>query len=384
MIIYFVSFFLSSLLLVLSEKVKASNKKIVVAVALLIPITLAGLRKIGIGTDTEVYVNVLYDAARTSNSFLDYLGKKVYSSFQMKPVSNWEIGYNLLVYIATKITHSFQGVLFFTHLLIITFIYKGLVKLHGDFSRAWAMLIFYFMFYASSLNLMRQWIAIAIIFYGLHFLQKGQTKKYLFCVIFAMIFHNSAIIGIVVWLIYKFFTEFNSKQTLSIGSKKLDADANKVFLFIGICAVFLIGLSLFANLLGAINDVFARYVRLYISGSVQIMPMQIIRRVPIIVLLMINWNRLNNRECGISFFYGMLIADTAISQLGSLTAQSSRMGYFFSIFEIVVLAELTRGRKMDWKILYGIVLIMYLIIFFYYDNVLMGRAEIVPYMFYFE
>lgn len=384
MAIYFGTFFLSTFFLFIAEKTRSPYRKIIIAIGLLIPIMLAGMRKIGIGTDTEVYVNVLYEAAHSSSGFFDYLGQEVYSSFQMKPVTSWEIGYNLLVYISTKITNSYQGVLFATHLLTIAFVYKGLEKLEANFSRAFAMLIFYFMFYASSLNLMRQWIAISIIFYGFHFIQDGKTKKYLFCVILAMLFHNSAIIGIIIWLIYYFFENFNSERELAIGGKRLDSNLNNLIIFSIVCLAFLLGISIVANILGSINAVFARYARLYISGNVQLMPMQIIRRLPIILLLIINWKRLNSIEKNTPFFYAMVVLDVAISQLGSLTSQSSRMGYFFSVFEIIILTELTCKRKRDWKILYGVVLIMYCAMSFYYDNVLMGRSEIVPYLFYFN
>ena len=246
------------------------------------------------------------------------------------------------------------------------------------------MLIFYFKFYASSLNLMRQWIAVAIIFYSFHFIQDGQTKKYLFCVILAMLFHNSAIIGIIIWLIYIYFEKFNSKHGLAIGGKELDSNLNNLIIFTIVCVSFLLGISIVANILGSINAVFARYARLYISGSVKLMPMQIIRRLPIILLLIINWKRLNDVDKNVPFYYAMVVLDVTISQLGSLTSQSSRMGYFFSIFEIVILAELTHERRIDWKILYGLVLILYGTMSFYYDNVLMGRSEIVPYLFYFN
>ena len=384
MAIYFGTFVLSAFFLLIAEQTRGSYRKVITAIGLFIPILLAGKRKIGIGTDTEVYVNVLYEAAHNSKSFFDYLGQKVYSMFTTKPVITWEIGYNFLVYISTKITNSYQGVLFTTHLLTITFIYKGLEKLEANFSRAFAMLIFYFLFYASSLNLMRQWIAIAIIFYGFHFVQEGKTKKYLVCVIIAMLFHYSAIIGMSIWLIYTFFEKYNFKRELAINGKELDSRLNKLILFTIACFAMLLGLGFIANILSSINAVFARYARLYISGNVKLMPMQIIRRLPIILLLIINWSRLSNKERNTPFYYGMVMLDVAISQLGSLTSQSSRMGYFFSVFEIVILAELIHGRKRDWKILYGVILIVYVAMSFYYDNVLMGRSEIIPYLFYFN
>ena len=384
MAIYFGAFFLSAFFLLIAEKTRSPYRKIIIVIGLFIPIMLAGMRKIGIGTDTEVYVNVLYEAAHRSSGFFDYLGQEVYSSFQMKPVTNWEIGYNLLVYISTKITNSYQGVLFATHLLTIGFVYKGLVKLDANFSKAFAMLIFYFMFYASSLNLMRQWIAVAIIFYGFHYIQDGKTKKYLFCVVLAVLFHNSAILGIVIWLIYYFFVKFNSERELAIGGKRLDSNLNNLIIFTIVCVAFLFSISVVANILGSINAVFARYARLYISGNIQLMPMQIIRRLPIILLLIINWKKLNSIEKNTPFYYAMVVLDVAISQMGSLTSQSTRMGYFFSVFEIIILAELICRRRRDWKVLYGVVLIMYCAILFYYDNGLMGRSEVVPYLFYFN
>ena len=185
MVIYFSSFFISVLLLFMAEKKYFSNKFLTI-IALIIPILLAGLRKEGIGTDTEVYANVLYQAAKEANDFFDYLGKNVYSSFQNKPVSNWEIGYNLLVYVSVKLTGSFQGILFFTHFFIIFLIYKGLKDFKGYFWTFWAILIFYFMFYGSSLNIMRQWLAIAIIFYGTHYLQQNKDERFIAMVLIAM------------------------------------------------------------------------------------------------------------------------------------------------------------------------------------------------------
>lgn len=386
MAIYLMFFFLSTLFFFIVErgKINKKAKKILLFFALLFPILLAGLRKIGIGTDTEVYVNILYDAAKSSRGFFDYLGKEVYSNFQYKPVTNWEIGYNILVFISTKLTGSYQGVLFLTHILIVLLIYGGLKSTKGHHSIYLGMMTFYFLFYGSTLNAMRQWIAVSFLFYGFHFLQNNQLKKYLMTVLAATLFHYSGIIGIILWLVYKYFNNDNNKYSFYISKKKVDDNIFKLLMLAFVGIVILLGLGIIANLLASLNSVFARYVRLYISGTVEIMPMQIIRRLPVLVLLVLNWRKINKISPSAPFLYGMIVLDLLASQLGSIALQSSRIGHFFSVYEIVLLPELVQAQKKKSRLYYFIFLILYYIAGFYYDNVLMGRADIVPYLFFFN
>lgn len=104
MFIYAISFFVSVLLLFCTE-VDRKNKLrniIFIAIALMIPIVIAGLRMVGVGTDTRVYVYNLAQVAKESTSF-EYLGKNVFITYKYEMVADREIGYNLLVYFSTKL-----------------------------------------------------------------------------------------------------------------------------------------------------------------------------------------------------------------------------------------------------------------------------------------
>lgn len=377
-------FVVSTMFLSFAEHKKGMGSKCLTVVGLALPICIAGFRKSGIGTDTEVYVNVLFDAANNSTSFFDYLSKYVYSSFQYKSVMNWEIGYNVLLYLATKLTGTIQGVFFLTHFLIITFIYKGLKEYGNSISTAYGMLVFYFMFYGSSLNAMRQWLAIAIIFWGTHFLYRQQNWKFFITIVIAILFHNSAIIGVVIYIIYKYMNQAKKKRKILINGSQLSTDTQKILMVVVIGIICLLCINIIGSILASISGVFARYVRIYLSGDVSIMSMQIVRRIPIILLVFINWTRLKARPSNSLFLTSMLIVDTLISQLGGITAQSSRMGYFFSIYEAILIPEVIIANKGNKKILYFLLIVLFLFVGFYYDNVLMGRSEIIPYMFYFN
>ncbi|EEG55330.1 EpsG family protein [Enterocloster asparagiformis] len=384
MAVYIITFILSAIILGFGENKRGLGAKFLIILALILPIFIAGFRKIGIGTDTEVYVNVLFDAAKNSTSFFDYLSKKVYSSFQYKSVLNWEIGYNILLYFSAKLTGSIQGVFFFTHLIIIIFMYKGIKEYGESYSKAIAMLAFYFMFYGSSLNAMRQWIAIAILFWGTHFLNAKRDRCFIISIAVALLFHNSAVIGFVIWLIYKYMDNEEEKRRLAFNGIQLSADLYKVLVILVVGILCLLGLNIIGGLLASINSIFARYVRIYISGSVQLMPMQILRRMPIIFFTFVNWKRIQRRFPTSGFIISMLILDTVTSQLGSITPQSSRMGYFFSVYETILIAEVIAVKRNYIRILYHIIFVVFLVATFYYDNVIMGRSEIVPYLFFFN
>ena len=382
--VYITMFILSTILLMVSERKEGLGAKVFVMLALLLPIGIAGLRKVGIGTDTEVYVNVLYDAAKNSTSFFDYLSKQVYSSFQYKSVMSWEFGYNILLYFTTKLTGSIQGVFFVTQLIVVYFIYKGIKEYSKGYSIAMAMLVFYFMFYGGTLNAMRQWIAIAIIFWGTHFLNNKQDKYFFITVIVALLFHNSAVLGFVIWAVYRFMDSEKQRRRLAFKGVVLSDDRYKIVTIILIGIFCLICLNVIGTLLSSINAVFARYVRVYITGTVRIMPMQLLRRLPIIFPLVINWKKIKKRYAKLGFVTSMLVLDTIISQLGGITAQSSRIGYFFSVFETILIAELISVKRRNIRIIYYLFFVVFLFAGFYYDNVLMGRSEIVPYLFFFD
>ena len=69
-----------------------------------------------------------------------------------------------------------------------------------------SLVFFITMFYFGSLSTVRQWLGIAIIFYGFRYVVQRKFIKYLLCVIVATLCHTSAIISIVIYFVYNFFS----------------------------------------------------------------------------------------------------------------------------------------------------------------------------------
>lgn len=106
--------------------------------------------------------------------------------------SPFEGGYYLL----NKLVHLFSNnsQLIF---LIISFITIYLINITlSKYSSKYWISIFLFItlhFYYESFNIMRQYVAIAIVFYSIEFIYKENLKKYLICVLIATMFHKTAI-----------------------------------------------------------------------------------------------------------------------------------------------------------------------------------------------
>lgn len=185
--IYIGTFAISGLFAYCAEKSKKKNKAFLLSlVAVLIPSLVAGLRSTSIGTDIGYYVIDNFEVAVVSSSFLEYV-KVVYAK---EPL------YLLLVYAVAKTVGNIQWLLFLLGMITIGGIYFGTWKLRRYCSVPMVMLIYYFLYYNDSLNMVRQHMAMAILFAGMYVLFSGNYKKYCIYIIVASAIHTIAIIGI--------------------------------------------------------------------------------------------------------------------------------------------------------------------------------------------
>ena len=201
--IYLICFMISCLLLKIAEK--SPQKliyKILVGIALIIPCLLAGLRADTIGTDVKVYVEPMFELACSSQSFSDYLDMRWIASWTYKYVKDIEIGFTVLVYCIAKIFGNLNVLLTCIEILIIIPFYKGISYFKKEISVWLCMLTFYLINYNVTLNMMRQWIAMAFLLYGFRYIIEKKPLKFIIINLLAMTFHKSAIFGLLFYLIF--------------------------------------------------------------------------------------------------------------------------------------------------------------------------------------
>lgn len=379
--IYIVFFLISCFLIWLSEKSPSRYiGKLLAFIAILLPCILAGMRADTIGTDVRVYVEPMYNAAKQSNSFSSYMDQRWYVIWRYMYVNKFEIGFTTLVYLIEKLGGALGAVLFFIHALILAPIYLGLKRMKKSYPVYFGMLVFYLLFYNTSLNMMRQWIAMSILFYGLSYLIINEKKKYFITIVVACLFHTSALMGLVIYFLHMYSQK--QREYIKIANFKLSGSLAPVKVFIYGCIV-LLSLNVITFLLRTFG--LAKYAG-YIqgNGSIYFIPNQIIFRLPIIILFIIRWRRILKEDELAPFYGSLLVLDLLASQLISINVYAFRIASFFSEYNMLSYSALVYAGNKKYRTNRYVTLLYvlaYMVYYWTYYYVITGTHATFPYMF---
>ena len=369
MTVYIVSFVVSILLIYYSEAKRfyGVSSKVSVFIALMIPCLVAGLRDYTIGTDVQVYAEPTFLLANSAHSFGSFISSGFQqSAWEFRYVRELGVSFAIVTYISAKIFHSFPVFLFIIQLITIVPIYKGL-RAFDNRQPVWlGMAVYYLMFFNQSLNMMRQWIAMAILFYAFQFLCSKTNKKYFFFVIIASSFHTSALLGISIYFIHQLVVRKNDYMMII-----------KILLLIFIGIVSLLSLDALSRLLSLIGLEYSSYI----SGSLQFMPNQLLYRILIFLLLLCRWKYLKRTENHTVFYFVMIIYDILLSQLTSINEYSGRICLFFSEYYLLVYPSLCMAfNKKYVRRTVKLLVLCYLAVYWWYTYVYTGRDATFPYV----
>lgn len=182
--------------------------------------------RFGLGQDYEGYNDVIQQNSRTYNVI--------------------EPGYTFLVKFINS--YGFSEVMFFLILAIITNFL--IVYTFSRFKNFQLMIIVYMSFsvlYFNTFNLVRQYCAAAIVFFGFRFIEKRQFLNYIIFIFFAALFHVSAFFCILIYFIWnlrisKFLMVFTALLTLFFGSilsNQLNYIANNLSTILNIYVIYI-------------------------------------------------------------------------------------------------------------------------------------------------
>ncbi|QLL76158.1 EpsG family protein [Limosilactobacillus reuteri] len=382
MTIYLIIFAISVILFFFSEKVKVSFfERILVLLGLIAPSLLAGMRSLYVGTDVLTYVYPLFHIAESSSSYLQYLNMPALNGGILQTVSSYEYGYTFLTYVVAKLTGSFQFLQFFIEFFILSFIYLGIRRLKIDNMPIWfCMLTYYLLFFNNSLNMVRQWMAMSILLYGFKYIKEQKLTKFIITILFAYLFHSTAIIGLLLYLLY-WIIKVSSKRSLvfnSYSDNSLSVTAVSFILLVFFsCAVILLINRLYP-LLGTLG--LSKY-SYYLSGDFSFSINQFILKVPILLIISLNINEIFKKDSKI-YFYLILVLDVIASQLASLSDYSIRMSIYLAMFNIYGYAILSESNNRVKMFVIRFLIIIYLLIYWYYTYCVKGNDQTVPYVFF--
>lgn len=193
--IYFINFIVVLFLSTIYDFTKDKYiKKLLLMVLIFFISLLPGYRSITVGTDTRSYVSMF-----TSQN--DFLG---YYSLGIEPL------FSLIISILNKIGFvDYSSYFLFFSLFISILVVKGIKNISEDnislplFSYLTISIMFF-----SQFNVLRQAIAVAIFLFSFKFLIERNNTKYVICILFACLFHYSAIFLLIMPFLFRIETRF--------------------------------------------------------------------------------------------------------------------------------------------------------------------------------
>lgn len=356
MTIYLFVFAISFLLLKL-------KKKFCTVLAILLPSILAGVRDYTIGTDILVYGNAWFDRALITNSLIEYISYAVPRDIGA--------GYALINWISAHIIGNAHFLYFILSLLCNILAYLGLKKNEALLDVPFGMFAYYCIFYCRTYNILRQSIAVMIIFWGFWFIRQKKIGSYIITVFVAMLFHSSAIIGIIIYVLYW------------ISNSKLRR-INKILTIVG-CIIGILLYSQIIEFLININLISERY-ELYINdtggggGYIRIFLLCAPLIGVILVMLKPQYHRTN--EFSALCIYAIL--SLLISILAFRLSSISRIAYYFDIHFVYVWAMVGDKLKYNFRINQKnsnkLIIGCYLLLYWIYVFVIRNSGEVFPYV----
>lgn len=191
---YIICFCTTLLITFLAEKALKKNGKIIGILLLILAIFVlcffAGIRDLNIGKDVSSYFMVAYNSyVNDGNGILD-----------TSNIAIIEIGFAVLMYLAS-LFKSTNVALFIVELLVCIPIFLFAYKKRENTSITFIIFIFLTTLYCKSLNLIRQSIAISIIILSTYYFEEKKYKNTVFLMLLAYLFHETAIISLIIYLI---------------------------------------------------------------------------------------------------------------------------------------------------------------------------------------
>lgn len=193
---YMLAFLLSTLLIYFSSVIRNKRAGFALGIGAVLVVTLlAAMRSTSVGIDISWYITRPFEwaAENEGSGFFDFMRFYI----RMEPL------FNILMYISVYILHSPHFAMGALTFITSAFISEGIRNKYGCESRWFAWLAYCLVFFNMTLNIMRQYVAVAILYYLFSDKEKLTWKRVIPLTILAMSIHYIGIAIIVFWIVYE-------------------------------------------------------------------------------------------------------------------------------------------------------------------------------------
>ena len=367
MSIYLLCFVVSFFFARVAEKSK--SKAVFISFSVLsvaVTVLLAGLRDISIGIDTSnVFANG-WNVAITARSFWRFL-QLYHLYFTAK-----EYLYAVLIGSVAQAVGNYHVFLTLVHLIIVGGVYVGAFRLRKFASPSFVLLLFYLFYYNHSLNVFRQYMAMAILFAATADIINRHFLRYFVFVAIAVLIHNTAVIGIIPLILFCLLYPNGRLQTVSL-SKRLMLG---VMVIVG--TIMVIPLSRLLLSLGLINQKYRYYLESGSTNSYLLARVLTLLELFVVFILRRSWR---NKIHHSNFFVFCLFAFCVLYQIAATIPYGKRIPAYFSMINLATLVMIIKCQRIkNNRIILGSILFAAALSYWLLTYVRYNASATVPYI----
>ncbi len=316
-LVYFSAFFIVLLMAYLAQR--KSKKKYMIFAAVVLAL-LAGLRANTVGIDTHNYT-VLF--ARIAEGQFD-LAYGLETSFK----------YICAFLLAIWNNSNFLFLVF--ALITNILIFARLWELKDTISLTWSVIVYIGVFYFMTFNIMRQFVAVAIIFWATRYLAEKKYAKFLIFVAIAVLFHRSALLG-VLFVAFEIFAwkHLTNKQKSLV----------KLFWSFGIIVAILFGTIIIGRYINYFQNIqFDFGIMIFVKMLLFVFTSSMLSREEPKDIDSTGYS-VSAYTCNtakVYYAFGMLV-----TMLGYMFENMDRIGIYFYLFETIYIGMVMKSKRVE-------------------------------------
>lgn len=351
LIFYIVMFSVSAAIFKLYTNKNRIVSKIGRILAISIPTFIAAFRY-QVGTDYSNY---------------DYLFTYIRNNSWEKVLSNtikWETGFKILVKVLTEIGDNrfVFGALAFLTLAVITYTLR---TDYGYYGMVLSYFVYLFFYFPAALNIVRQSLAVAIVFYSYKFIFENNKYKYFLFILLAASIHTSAIVALPVYYLW------NHKKNKAISTRT-------ALTVISISVCFVCMWRSILQIVLSFGWSFGRKFT-YLLENNNGMNRDIFVKLIMLAVFITAFKKLRKLDERNAFFVYLFALNCIVSFTGYQITFFKRIGMYFEITLLVLVGWLPRIFTKSSKIIVQSAVIAAFLIYFYLGSYLLGHGDIIPY-----
>ncbi len=324
---------------------------------------IAGARDNSIGTDINIYGTLVFKAAATDLSFW-----KAYDA--VSHVS--ELFYFALNWVCARINDNYGLSLFVQMFVQSSFVFFAM-KRYMDRAPLWlTMLIYQLLFYNLTLNLMRQGLAIAFVFWSVRFIEDKRIWPFLLCAFLSFFFHKTGVVAEIILLVVYWAIKRGPRTQKLLLLCSVGAGVLGVYMFYAAIEYISMAVPEFKHFL------------YYADGSkfkAGLSTMDLLIRLMFLIIVVFFYRNEVVCTSHVNMILFILIADVAALILGIYAYFATRFAYYFIIIEIPYVIMLIGSKKLSAGTRYLVTsaIVMFMIYYCVRFNYVARNNETYPY-----